>query len=133
MPMAGVITQQVRPGHPAIDIACLPGTPVHAAHDGQGRSHWDPNLGLTFVLEDGRGLQTLYAHLNQASPAGAYTRGSVIGACGNTGRLTTGPHLHFGSNQPTRLLTLLERDDIQVVPAPAPIATRPIAGESASF
>jgi murein DD-endopeptidase MepM/ murein hydrolase activator NlpD len=127
MPMAGVVTQQVRPGHPAIDIACLPGTPVRAAHSGHGSTHWDHNLGWTFSLSDGRGLQTLYAHLQNGAPAGAYLRGDVIGRCGNTGRLSTGPHLHFGSNQPDRLSLLasplpLEEPTAMVA---APVASQP--------
>ena len=31
-PLPGVVTLGVHPGHPAIDIACMPGAPVRAAH-----------------------------------------------------------------------------------------------------
>jgi murein DD-endopeptidase MepM/ murein hydrolase activator NlpD len=117
MPLAGVITQQVRPGHQAIDISCVPGTPVHAAHAGQGSTRWSRDLGWTFTLNGSDGLQTTYAHLDSGAPAGLFPRGAVIGLCGNTGRLSTGPHLHFGSNQPERLTTLAP---------PIPLATPPV-------
>lgn len=106
MPIAGVITQQVREGHPAIDISCVEGTPVHAAHGGQGSTRWSRDLGWTFTLNGADGLQTTYAHLQSGAAAGLYERGDVIGLCGNTGRLTTGAHLHFGSNRPERLAQL---------------------------
>ncbi len=106
MPMAGVITQPVRDGHPAIDISCVEGTPVHAAHDGKGSTRWNRDLGWTFTLRGPDGLETTYAHLQSGAPAGSYGRGEVIGLCGNTGRLTTGAHLHFGSNRPERLAVL---------------------------
>jgi murein DD-endopeptidase MepM/ murein hydrolase activator NlpD len=106
MPLAGVITQQVRPGHPAIDISCVEGTPVRAAHDGKGSTRWSRDLGWTFTLNAPDGLQTIYAHLQRGGDAGTYSRGDVIGLCGNTGRLTTGAHLHFGSNRPERLAVL---------------------------
>ena len=49
-PMPGVVTQGVRPGHPAIDIACAPGTPVRAAHDGKARVERSYTHGITLVL-----------------------------------------------------------------------------------
>ena len=64
-PMPGVITQGVRPGHPAIDIACIPGTPVRAAHDGQGSQERSLTHGITFVLNGSGGLRTSYSHLER--------------------------------------------------------------------
>ncbi len=104
--MPGVITQSVRPGHPALDIACAPGTPVRAAHDGSGRSEQSYTHGTTFVLNGPGGLQTSYSHLQSANPGGTYSRGDVIGYCGNTGAWSTGPHLHFETNQPQLLTSL---------------------------
>lgn len=123
MPMAGVITQQVRPGHHAIDISCVEGTPVRAAHDGQGGTRWSRDLGWVFTLNGAGGLQTTYAHLQSGASSGTYARGDVIGLCGNTGRLTTGAHLHFGSNQPERLATLAP--PLQEAPA-APFVSNPL-------
>lgn len=108
-PMPGVVTQGVRPGHPALDIACNVGTPVRAAHDGQGRSRSIHTHGLTFELRRGDGLVTSYSHLSAVKPGGAYKRGDLIGACGNTGTWTTGPHLHFESNRPELLNALSDK------------------------
>lgn len=105
-PLAGVITQQVGPRHPAIDISCVVGTPVHAAHAGQAAVHTSGDLGLMVVLTGADGLTTTYAHLDSARAPGPVGRGEQIGTCGNTGRLTTGPHLHFGSNRPELLAEL---------------------------
>ncbi len=120
--MAGVVTQDVRVGHPAIDIACTVGTPVHAAHDGVGRVERSYTHGITFVLAGGDGLETSYSHLNSAKAAGNYSRGDVIGTCGNTGIWSSGPHLHFESNR-TELLSNLASPEIPTkLPAALPVA-----------
>ena len=67
---------------------------MRAAHDGVGRSRWTATHGWTFHLA-GAGIKTRYSHLNAGAPAGSYDRGQIIGLCGNTGRWSTGPHLHF--------------------------------------
>lgn len=105
--MSGVVTQGVEPDHPAIDIACRVGRPVRAAHDGVGRSRWTGTHGWTFHL-DGSGVTSRYSHLSAGAPPGAYQRGEIIGFCGNTGRWSTGPHLHF-EVEPVTLLRRLER------------------------
>ena len=104
--MPGVITQGVREGHPAIDIACITGTPVRAAHDGQGSVRRSHTHGTTFELRGSDGLETSYSHLHSAMPAGTYKRGEQIGTCGNTGIWSSGPHLHFESNRPELLGSL---------------------------
>ena len=116
--MPGVITQGVREGHPAIDIACTTGTPVRAAHDGQGSVRSSRTHGTTFELRGADGVQTRYSHLHSAMPAGHYRRGEQIGTCGNTGIWSSGPHLHFESNRPELLGSLVEED----APATTPIA-----------
>ena len=114
-PMPGVITQGVRAGHPAIDIACIQGTPVRAAHDGQGRQERSLTHGITFVLHGSDGLRTSYSHLDNARAPGPFRRGDVIGSCGNTGIWSSGPHLHFESNRP-ELLGSLVQDDVKPLP-----------------
>jgi murein DD-endopeptidase MepM/ murein hydrolase activator NlpD len=47
-------------------------------------------IGTTYVSE--------YAHLETTTPSLYVVQGEEIGTCGNTGRLTTGPHLHFSVN-----------------------------------
>ena len=116
-PMPGVITQGVREGHPAIDIACFVGTPVRAAHDGEGHVRRSYTHGITFELHGPDGLKTSYSHLHTVMPAGNYQRGDQIGTCGNTGIWSSGPHLHFESNRP-ELLGSLIRDDAPAIATP---------------
>ena len=104
--MSGVVTQGVEQDHPALDISCRVGRPVRAAHDGVGRSRWTATHGWTFHLA-GAGVKTRYSHLSAGAPAGSYSRGQIIGLCGNTGRWSTGPHLHFEA-EPLHLLDVLE-------------------------
>jgi len=132
-PMPGVITQGVRPGHPAIDIACAPGTPVRAAHDGVGRSEHSYTHGITMVLQGPDGLSTRYSHLQSAAAAGGFSRGDVIGSCGNTGIWSSGPHLHFESNRP-ELLSNLERLEPSQPTAPlAPVRIGAIGGSAGAL
>ena len=109
--MSGVVTQGVEPDHPALDIACLVGRPVRAAHDGVGQSRWSGTHGWTFHL-NGTGVTSRYSHLSAGAPSGSYRRGEIIGFCGNTGRWSTGPHLHF-EVEPLRLLHRLEHPSAQ--------------------
>ena len=111
-PMAGVVTQGVHGNHPAIDIACVEGTPVFAAHDGQGSTQRSYTHGVVFVLARPDGLETSYAHLTRAQPPGNYRRGDLIGHCGNTGAWSSGAHLHFESNRPELLNALAEPSSI---------------------
>jgi murein DD-endopeptidase MepM/ murein hydrolase activator NlpD len=48
-------------------------------------------------------------------PAGNYQRGDQIGTCGNTGIWSSGPHLHFESNRP-ELLGSLVQDEATPLP-----------------
>lgn len=89
--------------HTGLDLQGPPGSLVLAADGGlvtlvtlSTGSGPKAGYGSYVVIDHGRGLTTLYAHL-----AGAYVRkgqvvrrGQVIGSQGNTGN-STGPHLHF--------------------------------------
>lgn len=112
--MPGVITQGVHPDHPALDIACVPGTPVRAAHDGNARMQRSYTHGITVVLVGAGGLETRYSHLQQALAGGPVQRGEPIGLCGSTGIWSTGPHLHFESNRPELLGNLLRDDPVRL-------------------
>jgi murein DD-endopeptidase MepM/ murein hydrolase activator NlpD len=83
--------------HSGIDLACDPGTPIHATADGiVSHSGWAGGNGNVVVLEHGHGYSTIYAHnRNNAVKVGQQVRrGDVIGYVGSTGR-TTGPHVHY--------------------------------------
>ena len=49
------------------------------------------------VVIENQGWQVLFAHLSAAlvAPGQIVVAGDVIGSSGNTGRFTTGPHVHF--------------------------------------
>lgn len=100
LPIVGPITQEWSPKHPAIDIACVEGASIRAAHSGKAKIHYEWKMGNVLELYGDDGLITKYAHLSQTKEEKFYQAGDVIGYCGNTGQWTSGPHLHFESNKP---------------------------------
>ncbi len=84
--------------HAGVDIGSPRYQEVAAAADGEViyASDTAGPLGKAVVIQHGRGMRTVYAHLSIiASREGDTVRqGQAIGGVGDTGR-TTGPHLHF--------------------------------------
>ena len=82
----------------AIDIVATKGTPVKSVADGiVVFSEWTAETGYVILLEHKDGLLSVYKHngsLNK-SQGDLVKAGEVIAAVGNTGELSTGPHLHF--------------------------------------
>jgi murein DD-endopeptidase MepM/ murein hydrolase activator NlpD len=99
-PLEGVITSRFQPaeGHFGIDIAGREKSPVKAIRDGRViDAYWDEETGNVIVLLHEFGLVSLYKH-NSAllRKVGNFVRaGDAIAIVGNTGELSTGPHLHF--------------------------------------
>ncbi|MGB5982558.1 MAG: M23 family metallopeptidase [Nonlabens sp.] len=84
--------------HFAVDVVTPPQTPIKAAADGTViLSGWTAETGYTILIEHSYGLITVYKHAASLSKEqnDQVLSGEVIGAVGNTGDLTTGPHLHF--------------------------------------
>ena len=92
--MGGIITQTPTPSHPAYDISCRIGRPIHALYGGHMTSQWSSTHGNTITIKGAHG-STFYAHLEATQPEGYYEQGQLIGTCGNTGKWSTGPHLHI--------------------------------------
>ena len=99
-PASGTITCGFNcyPGHHAIDIGNVGGTPVYAADSGYvAKVGWsDVGYGKMILIDHGNGFQTLYAHLHVilVEEGTSVAKGTLIARMGATGN-ATGPHLHF--------------------------------------
>ncbi len=99
-PVNGTISEvyNAKEKHYAVDIAVVKDTPVKATADGIVIfSEWTANTGNVIILEHSYGLISVYKH-NAAltkSQGDLVKAGEVIATAGNTGELSTGPHLHF--------------------------------------
>jgi murein DD-endopeptidase MepM/ murein hydrolase activator NlpD len=86
--------------HNGVDFSAPIGTPVRTIGDGVVTfSGYNRSGGYMVKIAHDSRYTTEYMHLSKIAP-GAHkgarvSRGSVIGAVGNTG-LSSGPHLHFG-------------------------------------
>ena len=83
--------------HPGIDIDAPAGAPVHAAAAGLVVAAGEESgYGNRVVVDHGRGLTTLYGHLESISVRSgeAVTSASTLGTVGCTG-ICDGVHLHF--------------------------------------
>ena len=88
------------PGHNGIDYAAPLGTPVYFSERGSvAFKGFDANgYGHYVIADHGDSVQTIYAHLSEASPlplGGQYSPMDSLGITGNSG-WSTGAHLHFG-------------------------------------
>ncbi len=99
-PVAGTISQGYDPEkkHYAVDVVAPRETPVKAVANGTVIfSEWTAETGYVIIIEHKNGLVSAYKHngsLNK-SQGDIVQAGEVIASVGNTGELTTGPHLHF--------------------------------------
>lgn len=83
--------------HEGIDMAGPVGTPVYATADGTVTwAGWQSGYGNLIKIEHELGTETRYGHLSKikVKVGQKISRGSLIGAMGNTGR-STGSHLHY--------------------------------------
>lgn len=85
--------------HYGIDYALPKKTPVKAATDGEVTRIFTDKLGgkvLQIAETDGRHHQW-YMHLHDYNvEVGDHVKaGDIVAYSGNTGKMTTGPHLHF--------------------------------------
>ncbi len=84
--------------HDGVDIITDTGTKVYAPGAGTVQFvGWRTGYGRTVEIDHGFGYTTLYGHLNGANVReGQYVkRGDLIAFSGNSGELSTGPHLHY--------------------------------------
>jgi murein DD-endopeptidase MepM/ murein hydrolase activator NlpD len=94
----GLRLDGIRPDlHYGVDIGVPEGTPVRAMAPGRVvRAGTMSGYGLMVMIDHGRGVLTVYAHLSELRvTVGQEVRGrDVIALSGRTGNVT-GPHLHF--------------------------------------
>jgi len=89
--------QQPRNPHAGLDIAGPEGLAIKAAGTGivaaTGNYFFNGN---TVLIDHGQGVITMYCHMSRidVKPGDQASQGDVIGAVGETGRVT-GPHLHW--------------------------------------
>jgi murein DD-endopeptidase MepM/ murein hydrolase activator NlpD len=99
-PVNGTISEpyNAKEKHYAVDIAVVKDTPVKATADGIVIfSEWTTSTGHVIILEHSYGLISVYKH-NAAltkEQGDLVKAGEVIAIAGNSGKLSTGPHLHF--------------------------------------
>lgn len=99
-PLKGIVTAVYEPeiNHLAVDIAAQEGEAIKSVASGTVIfTDWTPDTGYIAVIQHARGMITIYKHaLTVYKKIGdVVKKGEVIAAVGNTGELTTGPHLHF--------------------------------------
>ncbi len=99
-PLKGIVTSGYEPeeNHLAIDIAAQEGEAIKSVAPGTIIfTDWTPDTGYVAIIQHTRGMISIYKHaLTVYKKMGdVVKKGEVIAAVGNTGELTTGPHLHF--------------------------------------
>ena len=84
--------------HFGVDITLPENSAVYSVSDGRVLfAEWTSETGFVIIIEHLNGLTSVYKHNSSLSKTqGEYVRrGEIIGFSGNTGELTSGPHLHF--------------------------------------
>jgi len=99
-PISGAVSQNysIADDHLAIDISVDIGTPVKAVSNGRViLSEWTTQTGYVLIIDHGNDLISVYKHNSKLlKPQGEIVKqGEIIALSGNSGVLTSGPHLHF--------------------------------------
>jgi murein DD-endopeptidase MepM/ murein hydrolase activator NlpD len=99
-PIVGQLTSEFDYGikHFGVDIAVPVNSPVKAIAKGTVVfAEWTIQTGYVVIIDHLYGLTSVYKHNNSGlvSQGDLVESGQVIALSGNTGELTTGPHLHF--------------------------------------
>lgn len=99
-PIKGIISSSfsAQEQHYAVDIAVKQNEPVRTTLSGHVVfASYTPETGYVVIVQHGNNLLSMYKHCASIiKKVGSFVRGGeVIAFAGNTGSLTTGPHLHF--------------------------------------
>ena len=99
-PISGVVSQNysIADDHLAIDISVDIGTPVKSVSNGRViLSEWTTQTGYVLIIDHGNDLISVYKHNSKLLKfqGEIVKQGEIIALSGNSGVLTSGPHLHF--------------------------------------
>lgn len=99
-PINGTLSEtfDAKSKHFAVDIVAPKDTPVKSIADGTVLfAEWTSETGYVLIIEHQDGFTSVYKHNGSLtkSQGDLVKAGEVIASIGNTGELTTGPHLHF--------------------------------------
>lgn len=99
-PISGVISSafDAKTDHLGVDILAPHDTPVKAIWDGHViTADWTLETGYTIGIQHSNDMVSFYKHnATLLKKTGAFVRaGEAIAIIGNTGKLSSGPHLHF--------------------------------------
>ena len=100
--------------HYGIDYGTPIGTPITATTGGRLSSFWNEGGGKIAKLVTGQ-LRQFFMHMQTVAPNGSVKAGDVIGKSGNSGRWTTGPHVHWQAQQGTDALNRNTIDPRKVI------------------
>ena len=99
-PLKGIITGKldVSTGHYGVDIVSKANSKISSALDGTViLAEWTMETGYVMVIQHNQNVVTCYKHNSELlkKQGDKVKAGEVIAIMGNTGKETTGPHLHF--------------------------------------
>ena len=114
-PLEGIVTNKFDPkeDHFGIDIVSQENEPIKALADGIViMASWTLDGGYVLVIQHTGSLISIYKHNSELikSVGNIVTSGEVVSFIGNTGELTSGPHLHFEIRAPSRHCSQLGLD-----------------------
>ncbi|SHE39770.1 Peptidase family M23 [Fodinibius roseus] len=98
-PLDGTLTRGFNPekGHYGVDIATERGTPFKAMADGAVvNQNWSVNYGWILYIQHSGNMVSIYKHAEDLSKSigDIVSKGDILGTAGNTGIMSSGPHLH---------------------------------------
>lgn len=99
-PLKGIISNQydARTSHLGIDIVSSKDEPIKSVSEGTViMASWTDDTGYVITIQHQSDLISVYKHCSVLlKKTGDFVRaGEIIAIIGNSGELTTGPHLHF--------------------------------------
>ena len=99
-PLKGIVTskQDISSGHYGVDIVAKQNSRISSALDGSVLfAEWTMETGYVIIIQHDQNIVTSYKHNAELlkKQGDKVKAGEVIAIMGNTGKETTGPHLHF--------------------------------------